>query len=176
MTVQDKELKRAESVNALSYYEFSHTNGFTMIELVMVISLMAVLTAVAVPRIDDFITNSKIQASKNEMLQIRAAISGTPDRKAGGRYVDRGYKGDVGSFPTTLADLTVKPGAVPDYNYFSRTGWNGPYLQIDGTGEILKDSWGTNYVLNVADSTIRSYGPNKVNDSGTGDDILIKYQ
>ena len=176
MTVQELELKRAESVNELSYYEFSHTNGFTMIELVMVISLMAVHTAVAVPRIDDFITNSKIQASKNEMLQIRASISGTPERTAGGRYVDRGYKGDVGSFPTTLADLTVKPGAVPDYDYFSRTGWNGPYLQIDGSGEILKDAWGTNYVLNVADSTIRSFGPNKTDNSGTGDDILIKYQ
>ena len=49
--------------------------GFTMIELVMVIVVMAALAAVSVPRIDDFITNSKIQASKNEMLQIRAAIS-----------------------------------------------------------------------------------------------------
>ena len=169
-------MNRVELVDESSDHEFSYTHGFTMIELVMVIVVMAALTAVAVPRIDDFITNSKIQASKNEMLQIRAAISGTPDRTAGGRYVDRGYKGDVGSFPTTLTDLTVKPGAVPDYNYFSRTGWNGPYLQIDGTGEILKDSWGTNYVLNAADSTIRSYGPDKINNSGTGDDILIKYQ
>ena len=176
MLKRDKELNRVELVDRSIEQEFSHTHGFTMIELVMVIVVMAALTAVAVPRIDDFITNSKIQASKNEMLQIRAAISGTPDRTAGGRYVDRGYKGDVGSFPTTLADLTVKPGAVPDYNYFTRTGWNGPYLQIDGTGEILKDAWGTNYVLNVADSTIRSFGPNQIDDSGTGDDILIKFQ
>ena len=154
----------------------SHDTGFTMIELVMVIVVMAALAAVSVPRINDFITNSKIQASKNEMLQIRAAISGTPDRTAGGRYVDRGYVGDVGALPTSLNDLLTQPGAVSDYDYFSRTGWNGPYLQDNGTGEILRDAWFTDYVLDVSDSTIRSWGPNKTDDSGTGDDILIKYR
>ncbi|MCH8306333.1 MAG: type II secretion system protein [Candidatus Marinimicrobia bacterium] len=149
--------------------------GFTMIELVMVIVVMAALAAVSVPRINDFITNSKIQASKNEMLQIRAAISGTPDRTAGGRYVDRGYIGDVGALPSSLNDLITNPG-LPAYDYFSRTGWNGPYLVDNGTGEILRDAWLVNYVLNVADSTIRSFGPNKTDDSGTGDDIVIKYR
>ena len=163
-------------INKIRKRNIELSKGFTMIELVTVISLMGVLAAVAVPRIDDFITNSKIAASKNEMLQIRAAISGTPDRTAGGRYVDRGYIGDVGAVPSSLTDLTTKPDAVADYDYFSRTGWNGPYLQNDGTGEIFKDSWNTLYVLNVADSTIRSFGPNKMDDSGGGDDILIKYQ
>ena len=157
-------------------FKNSPNTGFTMIELVMVIVVMAALAAVSVPRINDFITNSKIQASKNEMLQIRAAISGTPDRTAGGRYVDRGYIGDVGAVPSSLNDLLVKPGAVAVYDYFSRTGWNGPYLVDNGTGEILRDAWLVNYVLNVADSTIRSLGPNKIDDSGTGDDIVIKYR
>ena len=172
----DKLIYYENTSNKMTKRTIELSKGFTMIELVTVISLMGVLAAVAVPRINDFITNSKIAASKNEMLQIRAAISGTPDRTAGGRYVDRGYIGDVGAVPSSLTDLTTKPGAVDDYDYFSRTGWNGPYLQNDGTGEIFKDSWNTLYVLNVADSTIRSYGPNKVDDSGGGDDILIKYQ
>ena len=109
------------------------------------------------------------------MLQIRAAISGTPDRTAGGRYVDRGYIGDVGALPSSLNDLITNPG-LPAYDYFSRTGWNGPYLVDNGTGEILRDAWLVDYVLNVADSTIRSFGPNKIDDSGTGDDIVIKYR
>jgi len=162
---------RANQINFMS----STDAGFTMIELVMVIVVMAALAAVSVPRINDFITNSKIQASKNEMLQIRAAISGTPDRTAGGRYVDRGYIGDVGALPSSLNDLITNPG-LPAYDYFSRTGWNGPYLVDNGTGEILRDAWLVNYVLNVADSTIRSLGPNKTDDSGTGDDIVIKYR
>ena len=149
--------------------------GFTMIEMVMVIVVMAALAAVSVPRIDDFITNSKIQASKNEMLQIRAAISGTPDRTAGGRYVDRGYIGDIGAIPSSLNDLILNPG-LPVYDYFSRTGWNGPYLVDNGSGEILRDAWLVNYVLDVSDSTIRSWGPNKTDDSGAGDDIVIKFQ
>lgn len=157
------------------FFKSSLNAGFTMIELVMVIVVMAALAAVSVPRINDFITNSKIQASKNEMLQIRAAISGTPDRTAGGRYVDRGYIGDVGALPSSLNDLITNPG-LPAYDYFSRTGWNGPYLVDNGTGEILRDAWLVNYVLNVADSTIRSFGPNKTDDSGTGDDIVIKYR
>ena len=157
-------------------FKNSPNAGFTMIELVMVIVVMAALAAVSVPRINDFITNSKIQASKNEMLQIRAAISGTPDRTAGGRYVDRGYIGDVGALPSSLNNLLVKPGDVDPYDYFSRTGWNGPYLVDNGTGEILRDAWLVDYVLNVADSTIRSFGPNKTDNSGTGDDIVIKYR
>ena len=157
------------------FFKSSLNAGFTMIELVMVIVVMAALAAVSVPRINDFITNSTIQASKNEMLQIRAAISGTPDRTAGGRYVDRGYIGDVGALPSSLNDLITNPG-LPAYDYFSRTGWNGPYLVDNGTGEILRDAWLVNYVLNVADSTIRSFGPNKTDDSGTGDDIVIKYR
>ena len=157
-------------------FKNSPNAGFTMKELVMVIVVMAALAAVSVPRINDFITNSKIQASKNEMLQIRAAISGTPDRTAGGRYVDRGYIGDVGALPSSLNNLLVQPDGVDDYDYFSRTGWNGPYLVDNGTGEILRDAWLVNYVLNVADSTIRSFGPNKTDDSGTGDDIVIKYR
>ena len=156
-------------------FKNSPNAGFTMIELVMVIVVMAALAAVSVPRINDFITNSKIQASKNEMLQIRAAISGTPDRTAGGRYVDRGYIGDVGAVPSSLNDLITNPG-LPAYDYFSRTGWNGPYLVDNGTGEILRDAWLVNYVLDVADSTIRSFGPNKIDDLGTGDDIVIKYR
>ena len=156
-------------------FKNSPNAGFTMIELIMVIVVMAALAAVSVPRINDFITNSKIQASKNEMLQIRAAISGTPDRTAGGRYVDRGYIGDVGAVPSSLNDLITNPG-LPAYDYFSRTGWNGPYLVDNGTGEILRDAWLVNYVLNVADSTIRSFGPNKIDDLGTGDDIVIKYR
>lgn len=164
--------KRMSQENTIRRIELS--KGFTMIELVMVIVIMSALAAVAVPRINDFITNSKIAASKNEMLQIKAAISGTPDRTAGGRYVDRGYIGDVGAAPSSLTDLTTKPGPVPDYDYFTRSGWNGPYLQIDGTGEIFNDSWNTAYVLNAADSTIQSFGPDKVD--GGGDDILIKYQ
>ena len=156
-------------------FKNSPNAGFTMIELVMVIVVMAALAAVSVPRINDFITNSKIQASKNEMLQIRAAISGTPDRTAGGRYVDRGYIGDVGALPSSLNDLIMNPG-LPDYDYFSRTGWNGPYLVDNGTGEILRDAWLVDYVLNVADSTIRSFGPDRTDNSGTGDDIVIKYR
>ena len=156
-------------------FKNSPNAGFTMIELVMVIVVMAALAAVSVPRINDFITNSKIQASKNEMLQIRAAISGTPDRTAGGRYVDRGYIGDVGALPSSLNDLITNPG-LPAYDYFSRTGWNGPYLVDNGTGEILRDAWLVDYVLNVADSTIRSFGPDRTDNSGTGDDIVIKYR
>ena len=155
--------------------EKSPDAGFTMIELIMVIVVMAALVAVSVPRINDFITNSKIQASKNEMLQIRAAISGTPDRTAGGRYVDRGFIGDNGTIPSSLDDLISNPG-LPAYNYFSRTGWNGPYLVDNGTGEILRDAWLVDYVLDVSDSTIRSFGPNRIDDSGTGDDIVIKFQ
>jgi len=131
--------------------------GFTLIELVMIIVVLGVLAAVAIPKLGDVTENSKITATKKELLALKVAIAGNPDAVAGGKYVDRGFEGDVGFVPSLLQDLVTKPDSVALYNKLTGLGWNGPY--IDSTeGNYLKDGWGTDYVYQPVSRRIISVG------------------
>jgi len=131
--------------------------GFTLIELVMIIVVLGVLAAVAIPKLGDVTENSKITATKKELLALKVAISGNPDAVAGGKYIDRGFEGDVGFAPSSLQDLVIKPDSVSAYDKLTSLGWNGPYL--DSTeGNYLKDGWGVDYAYQPSSRRIISYG------------------
>ncbi len=129
--------------------------GFTLIELVIVIITLGILAAVAIPKFSNITETSKKTATKKEMLAIKRAITGNPEALAGGRYIDRGFEGDVGFVPSQLQDLTAKPGSVAVYNKLTSLGWNGPY--IDNTANAyLTDSWSNNYIFDTANRRIIS--------------------
>ena len=64
--------------------------GFTLIEVIVVIAVVAILAAILTPSITRNIEDSKISRTKNEVQVIAAAIAGL-------------YK-DVGNWPYTNAD------------------------------------------------------------------------
>ena len=139
-----------------------HTNvqgqgAFTLIELVIIIVVLGILAAVAIPRMGGLTENSKVNATKAEMAMLKRAIIGNAQVTSGGRYIDVGYEGDVGTLPDSLVELAVKPAAVAAYDKFTRRGWNGPYVDTAGN-EYLTDSWGTLYQYDKAARTITSLG------------------
>lgn len=131
------------------------TRGFTLIELVIVIITLGILAAVAIPKFSDMTESSKITATKSELLSLKRAIAGNPEALAGGRYIDRGFEGDVGFVPSQLEDLAAKPGSVSVYDKLTGLGWNGPY--IDATeNSYLTDAWGNAYIFLSASRQILS--------------------
>lgn len=123
----------------------------------MVIVTLGILAAVAIPRFTDMSESSKITATKKELLTLKTAIAGNPDVVAGGKYVDRGFEGDVGFAPSQLADLVTKPDSVSTYDKLTGIGWNGPY--IDSTeGNYLKDAWDAAYVYQPSNRRLISVG------------------
>ncbi len=130
-------------------------SGFTLVELVIIIVVLGILSAVVVPMFGNMINASKISATRGELDSLKRAIIGNPRLIAGGELVDRGYQGDVGLAPAQLADLVTKPGSVAAYNKITRLGWNGPYIENDN-GDYLKDSWGTDYIYDQSGRTIKS--------------------
>ncbi len=132
-------------------------SGFTLVELVIIIVVLGILAAIAVPKFSNMSENSKINATKKEMMVLKRALVGNPDVISGGQYVERGFEGDVGFLPSQLVDLAVKPDSVATYDKLTRLGWNGPY--IDSTnGNYLTDAWGTAYVYDPANRRIISVG------------------
>ena len=140
--------------------------GFTLIELVIIIIVLGILAAVAVPKFSDISESSKIAATKSEMINLKKAIVGNPELVSGGVYVNRGFEGDCGIVPSQLSDLISKPDSISVYNKLTRLGWNGPYIE-NNAGEYALDSWGSNYVYQPSSRRIISIG-------GT-DSIIVSY-
>ena len=135
----------------------SGSAGFTLIEIVIVIIVLGIIAAVAIPRFGDVSENAKAASTKEEMMRLKLAIIGDASITSGGKYVNKGFLGDAGFVPAALVDLVVKPGALAVYNNFTGLGWNGPYIDSSG-GDYLIDAWGVAYSYNAAGRTITSTG------------------
>ena len=131
--------------------------GFTLIEIVMVIIVLGIVAAVAIPRMGVLNENARISATKSELLMLKRAIVGNPAVTAGGRFIDCGFEGDIGHTPSSLAELGARPDSLPPYDRFTRYGWNGPYVDTAG-GEFLKDAWACDYIYDPSARTISSVG------------------
>ncbi len=136
---------------------FGLDRGFTLIELVIIIVVLGILAAVAVPVFTNFTDAAKVNATREEMNLLKRAIVGNPSAVAGGQFIDRGYEGDCGGAPSALIDLARKPGAISTYDRLTRLGWNGPYMD-SSRGDYLKDAWGQTYVYDSANRRIVSPG------------------
>ena len=96
--------------------KFNKVNGFTLIELMIVVIIIAALSAMVVPRLSNRSEQAKItvaDADINSNIGLALKL----------------YKLDNGRFPTTnqgLNSLLSKPSSSPVPN-----NWNGPYLETE---------------------------------------------
>ena len=125
--------------------------GFTLIELMIVVIIIAALSAMVVPRLSNRSEQAKItvaEADINSNISLALKL----------------YKLDNGRYPTTaqgLKALLTKPSSTP-----APRNWNGPYLE----GEPL-DPWKVEYgykspgASNTTGYDLYSLGPDGIEDS-----------
>jgi len=155
--------------------------GFTLLELLVVVTLMAVLASVALLSNEGVRDRAEVDATQYEMAELRKALLQ--------------FRRDVGHFPdaagliaggdrlalllacqsTDATKINTTLGVSYDadcesWNPDTRRGWNGPYVSAEGARDqfSINSGPGQNYVLLEPASTapltttarIVSYGPN----------------
>lgn len=149
--------------------------GYTLIELIIVVMLIGIVAAISVPNLIDLRTDARSAVTKDEMAALKRAIVGDGRVVAGGSYAFPGYEADIGAPPGALNSLASLPDGVSAYDPLVRSGWRGPYVDTDTVSDYSKDAWGTAYYFTTSPRVIRSYGPNRTDNSGGSDDISLTY-
>lgn len=141
--------------------------GFTLIELVAVILIVAVLGTIAVQKLAPVSRTVKIEETKQEMQRLSRAVVGNPDLYNVGVRSDFGYVGDVGSLPPNLDALYSNPGYAT---------WNGPYVEnvsAQSPDDFKKDAWQSDYIFSgIAISSVGSGETLETKLAGSVDQIL----
>lgn len=129
------------SVNStyLSAARFKRSNGFTLLELLVVIVIIGLLAAYVGPKYFSQLGKSEVTVAKAQIEAFEKALDT--------------FRLDVGRYPLTeegLGALLAQPAAA--------TKWNGPYLKKN----IPQDPWGQAYLYrspgSKGDFDILSYG------------------
>ena len=123
--------------------------GFTLIEMLVVISIIALIMSLVGPRVLNFLGESKVKAARIQIEGLTSALDL--------------YALDTGQYPSNsegLEALMQRPGSVPS--------WSGPYLK----GNVVpKDPWGKPYIYRAPGQhgayDILSYGADG-QEGGTG--------
>ena len=138
--------------------------GYSLVELILTLLIIGIIAAIAIPSINNFVTQSKIKATEREMMELVRGMIGDPES---GFY---GYKDNLGDLPPDgNLDALFTIGTASPYNPFTKTGWNGPYCETrqidtdnDGTPDdydLKYDVWGNAYTYDKTNATITSNGP-----------------
>lgn len=131
-------------------------NGFTLIELMLVVVIIATLAALVAPRLSGRVEQAKVTAANADIF---TNLSTALDL----------YQMDNGFYPSTeqgLSSLRVKPESSP-----VPADWNGPYIKRKPI-----DPWGNPYVYvspgihNRGEYDLYSYGYDGV--EGGGNDVV----
>ncbi len=106
--------------------------GFSLIELLIVITIMGLLVSIVAPEMFSNVEKSKVKTAEAQMKVLGTALDS--------------YRLDMGYYPEKMQDLVTGEDPL----------WHGPYIK-----EIPQDPWRVAYAYNRQSLTsfeLKSYG------------------
>ncbi|MCZ6626162.1 MAG: prepilin-type N-terminal cleavage/methylation domain-containing protein [Deltaproteobacteria bacterium] len=169
----------------------NHRRGFTLVEVIVILAVLSVLAAIAVPMALRIFESAAEDATREEMDNLKKAMIGDTRKLQSSFRSDFGFLGDMGCLPTDLGFLlnrTVGATTLPLWSFDSTlqvgAGWKGPYITGAAVGEEIEefttDQLGNPYTYTPSgdpsptcslDATLTSNGPDGA--PSTSDDITL---
>ncbi len=130
--------------------------GFTLVEMLVVITIIGLIMGLIGPRVLNYLSESKVKAAKIQLQSFASAL-------------DLFYL-DVGRFPSSSEGLAALVQRAPGAG-----AWNGPYLK---GGNVPNDPWNHPYLYRAPGERgaydIMSYGADgQEGGSGAAADISL---
>lgn len=94
-------------------------SGFTLVELLLVLVILALIGGLILPRIINQAEGAKVRAASSQISRLSMSVET--------------FYLDTGTTPDRLEDLVREPSGV--------VGWNGPYVK----DSLLNDPWENPY-------------------------------
>ena len=107
-------------------------SGFTLIEILVVLAIIAVMASLIGPRLFTNVDKSKVQTATTQVKMIKGTLEA--------------LRLDIGRFPTEAEGLAMLNAPPADEKL--KTRWRGPYLDED----LPKDPWDTPYQYSMPGS------------------------
>jgi general secretion pathway protein G len=98
--------------------------GFTLVEMLVVISIIGLIMGLIGPRVLNYLSESKVKAAKIQMQSFVSALDL--------------FNLDAGRYPSTSEGLAALVRRTPGV-----AAWNGPYLK---GGNVPNDPWNHPYI------------------------------
>lgn len=111
----------------------SRRDGFTLLELLVVLAILGLLAAIVAPQVLGFGGRANTQVAQVQVRNVASALNT--------------YQLDVGRLPTAaegLQALVSQPAGVPN--------WSGPYME-----RLPDDPWGKPYLYRVPGEAGRAF-------------------
>jgi general secretion pathway protein G len=101
-----------------------NNEGYSLVELLVVLGIMALLSAMVAPQVIRYLSSARSETAKTQLRNLEAALEL--------------YNIDTGTYPTETEGL-IALIKTPK----SAVAWRGPYLKRE---DALRDPWGQTYV------------------------------
>ncbi|MCK5706178.1 MAG: type II secretion system protein GspG [Candidatus Aureabacteria bacterium] len=143
----------------------SKKNGFTLIEILVVVGIILILSSVGLSIASSVTTRGKKSNSRSDIARLEMAV--------------QSYANDFNAYPPNITNAQLVNLLTNTAVFINNPRWQGPYLQFDENdivGGQFVDGWKNPYQYRTGGNNstfcdIYSFGEDEVNNNGAGDDI-----